>query len=315
MKLLYLPLLYEGTNNEQKYLEAEFRKHYEVEVFDFMNTPNTTPAFLTKVQQFKPDIIHCQFQQTNKIDPLALNNLKSLYPNTVISQWVGDVRPEPCEFYMEYAKYCDLNMVVSTTDVDTYTKLGVKNVRYWQNAVARKQLGKADSDPQNIIFCGGRYTVFPNSSERIELIERFLREFPGKMNVYGFGWSDPKNLLPWDSQTENYSKHYLILGHNNVPGKRWWFSDRQLIAMASGRPHLCQYSEDLELLFDDMKDCVFYRSIDEAVEKAKWLLAHPKEAAKIGYNGRKRIYREHLWKHRVAEYQEFINEARSQRNL
>lgn len=306
-KLLYLPLLWANQNNEQKHLEAEFRKHYTVDVFDFCNTPKPTDAFLTKVQQFKPDIIHCQFQQTNLIHAQVLGQIKSIFPNTIISQWCGDVRAEPSQEYLEYGQYCDLNMVVSTTDVDIYKNLNLKNVRYWQNAVARKQLMESSPNPRGIVFCGGRYTVFPSSQERIALIERFQREFPEQMEVYGHGWT-PTRLLDWDRQPEVYKDHIFSLGHNNVPGKRWWFSDRQLIAMASGRPHLCQYSEDLELLFDDMEDCVFYRSIDEAVEKAKWLLANPKEAAQIGANGRKRIYREHLWKHRVAEFKEFIAE-------
>lgn len=301
-KLLYLPLVFEGSNNEQKFLEKAFRKHFKVQTFNFMEAKKPDDEFLTLVQQFRPDIIHCQFQGTSRIHPRALASIKTVYPETIITQWTGDVRVDPIPEVVEYGKVCDLTLVASTTDIGEYERAGVKKAMYWQNAVDISQLKTSTQVLGGITFCGGRYTVFPNSEQRAELVERFRKEFlNGFFQPYGFGWL-PHQVIPWDEQGDLYAKSFISLGHHNILGKRWWFSDRQLIAMAAGRPHLCQYTEGLEEQFTDMEHCVFYRSIDEAVEKAKWLLAHPVEATKIGLQGQQKIKEEHLWPTRVKEY-------------
>lgn len=302
MKLLYLPLIYEGSNNEQKYLAKAFGRQFsEVATFDYMSNPHPNDDFMTFTQQFKPDVIHCQFQGTNRIEPFCLAHIKAVYPNIVITQWTGDVRPEPIPEVVNYGKYCDLTLVCSTTDIEAYERAGVKQAAYWQNAVDETQFTRPSKKPKGIAFCGGRYTHFSNSQQRIALVEKFQKTFGDDMTVYGFGWQ-PHQILPWDDQPQLYATKELVLGHNNVPGKRWWFSDRQMIAMASGRPHLCQYSEDLELLFDDMVHCVFYYSIDEAIEKAEWLRKHPDEASQIGLAGQALMREKYTWDTRVSEY-------------
>lgn len=303
-KLLYLPLLYPGGASEQQYLERAFEKHFEVLTFDFYNFQGDTSAeFLKIVQQFKPDIMHGQFQGTREIEPGALGVIKSVYPKVIITQWTGDVRENVIPQYVEYGKYCDINFVVSLTGVEEYQKAGLKDVRYWQNAIAiPEQLGVPSRSPKGIVFAGGKYTVFNQSEERIALVEAFEQQFPNEFTVYGFGWQSPPKCIPWQDQTSVYEKSYLVLGHNNVGGLKWWFSDRQLIAMASGRPHLCQYSEGLEEIFTDGEDCLMYRSISDALGKARWLLDNPKEATRIGLQGQKTVRTHHNWGKRVTEY-------------
>lgn len=303
MKLLYLPLVVNGLiyANEQIYLAKAFSKKFEVEIFDFYNeNGHRGNKLLEIVQSFKPDVIHCQFQGTREIDPYILKLIKISYPKTIITQWTGDVRTEPISQMVEYGQYCDITFVCGKSLIKQYQDAGLADVRYWQNAVDKSQIGKLSKNHKGIVFCGGRYTTFPQSQERIDLIERFMKF--SDFSVYGMGWETPAKLLDWNKQTELYQKSYLILGHNNVGGIEWWFSDRHIIAMASGRPHLCQYSPKLEELFEDGKECVFWRTIDEAVEKAHWLLKNPKIATEIGIAGQKKVLKEYLWDTRVKEY-------------
>ena len=305
MRILYLPLLYLGQNNEQKYLEAAFRRagHY-VEVFDYLNTPDADEVFLSKVDELKPEVIHCQFQGTNALRPASLGKAKMIC-SPIITQWTGDVRNDPPYIpeYIEYGKYCDLNLVCNVTDIDTYINEGLKNVYYWQNAIAvPEQIGEPAGNARGIIFCGGNYERFNQSEERRNLIAAFRQEFGDLFQVYGSGW-EPSQSLPWDEQTNSYARSYLILGHNNVGGKEWWFSDRQLIAMGSGRPHLAQWSTAIEDLFIEGVECCFYKTIGEAIDKAKWLLENPDAAARIGLRGQERVMREHSFDVRVKQYE------------
>jgi hypothetical protein len=305
LKLLYLPLLVPGGAHEQWYLAKAFDKEFACLVFDYYGFEGDADAEFRKiVQLFKPDVIHCQFQATDKIRAASLHHIKQVYPNTIITQWTGDVLAEPIPQTLEYSRACDATLVVSLSEMSFYER-----AQYWQMAFdPETQTGKPSTDPKGIVFCGGRYTVFQNSEQRMELIDRFRKEFDD-MEVYGFGWTKPgipNNLLPWAQQTELYQNKYLILGHNNVPNKKWWFSDRTFIALASGRPHLTQYTEGSEEVFTDMKEIVYYKTIDEAVEKAKWLLAHPREAAEIGLAGQRRVLKDHTWKKRVQQYKELV---------
>ena len=303
-KLLYLPLKIEGGAAEQVYLEKAFRKEFIIEVFDFLNYRGKRDSrFSELVENFHPDIIHCQFQGTKYIDPTLLAIVKLRYPKVVISQWTGDVREQPIAEVLEYGKYCDITFVNSVDDIKKYQQAGLRDVRLMFNAAdAKAQKGKLSAKPQGIVFCGARYNSFSGSWTRIALVERFHQEFKEGFSVFGSGWPFGQGILPWEKQTEVYQNSYLILGHNNIETLEGWFSDRVFIAMASGRPFLCQYSRNLEKYFVDMREMVYWHTIDEAVEKAKWLLVNSIEARKIGKTGKQKVLAEHNWDVRVKEF-------------
>lgn len=54
-------------------------------------------------------------------------------------------------------------------------------------------------------------------------------------------------------------------------------------------------------LFEPDEEVVVYSSFEECREKAQYLLDHPEECRQIGDRMRKRVFREHLCEHRVAE--------------
>lgn len=307
MKLLYLPLIYGGVNNEQKYLSRAFSSEFETRSYDYYNFQGKKDDELMRiVQTFKPDVIHGQFHGTSYIQPFSLAHIKLVYPHTVITQWIGDVRPEPTKEVIEYGKYCDITFVVSQTDVEQYKAAGVKDVQYWQNAVSQEQIGHPARSPKGIVFCGGGHYGHPLTPQRRELVQAFKDTFK-EFKLYGPGWSEETPTLQWDRQTEIYEQCYLSVGHNQVDGKKHWFSDRSIIAMAAGRPHLFHYSEGMEELFEDMKEVVFWKTIPEAIEKAQWLLDNHKEATKIGKMGQKKIKEKYMWGNRVLEYKEAVS--------
>jgi len=59
---------------------------------------------------------------------------------------------------------------------------------------------------------------------------------------------------------------------------------------ACGRLLLSERTDDLQEMFVEGKEAVFFSSKEELVEKAQWLLRHPKEIDRIAEAGRKRVW-------------------------
>jgi hypothetical protein len=80
-----------------------------------------------------------------------------------------------------------------------------------------------------------------------------------------------------------------------------YFSDRQLITMASGTPVVCKYIPGLERYFENKKDVAWFNSIDECVGLVSYYLQHPEEAAAMGKSGAKKAIEQHSYQIRVKE--------------
>ncbi len=72
---------------------------------------------------------------------------------------------------------------------------------------------------------------------------------------------------------------------------------------------LTDWRPNLSELFDVDREVVAYRSADECVEKALWLLDHPQERANIAAAGQQRTLRDHSYQIRAAQLDEIIQTA------
>ena len=59
-------------------------------------------------------------------------------------------------------------------------------------------------------------------------------------------------------------------------------------------------------LFEEDSEVVTYSSVDEAIEKAKYLLDNPAEAEKIAVAGRAKTLSSHTMRHRCEQINEII---------
>jgi len=64
---------------------------------------------------------------------------------------------------------------------------------------------------------------------------------------------------------------------------------------------LTDWKKDLPKLFEPDLELVTYESIEECIEKARWLLTHPHQCSEIAEAGQRRTLREHTYEQRVAE--------------
>lgn len=310
MKILYLPILIKNGANEQLDLIEAFKKAagpMNVKVFDYYNYKGDTNRELLKiVMSFKPDIIHMQLQETDKINALVMREVKRRWPSCILSQWSGDIRHNPMGNMVKVGKFLDFTLISNEGQLPDYEKAIGKKCFYWQNAVGPRFYRVPAVQRNGIAFVGNNYHGrFANGKQRTELRQAFKKTFRDKFRTYGGGWGDGTALLPWDQQTNFYRTALVTVSHNLISAARY-FSDRTLMMMASGVPNLFHYSPGAEQDFEDNKEVLYWKTIPEAIEKAQWCLDHPREAEAIGASGLEKIKRFHNWDIRVQQFQEIL---------
>jgi hypothetical protein len=74
---------------------------------------------------------------------------------------------------------------------------------------------------------------------------------------------------------------------------------------------LTDWKENLSELFEIDREVVTYKSVDECIEKAKWLLEHPQERELIAKAGQARTLKDHTFAQRAVQLDEIIRKALS----
>ena len=155
-----------------------------------------------------------------------------------------------------------------------------------------------------VVFCGGYYgkTFNEGTRERIEAIIA-LKDAGIDVGVVGTGW--PKGFAIGQCHVKQqhhvYTRAKVCLSINHFNHIERYYSDRQLIAMASGRPVACRYVPGLEEEFIHGKECMMWRNTTELVDMVKLLLRDTEFAAQVGAAGRAKVIAEHTWSARITQ--------------
>jgi spore maturation protein CgeB len=319
-KVLYLP-----ANSKvifQTGMENAFKDNgFNLRTFDFRNffsrngSAKTNQTLKQICKDFQPDWIHMQLQFTGLISGNVIKEIKSFLPNTIITNWTGDVRAAAQKYFIEISKYVDLSLISSEGQLKLYRDAGCKNVAYWQIGVDPGKFHPLSDDirekmsnkyKSHIVFCASHSTHFPDSKFRTQIVKEFSSKFGSRFSFYGEGWprsfgSSKKGRIDYYKQNELYNGSKIILSVNHFNNIEMYFSDRQLISMASGTLTLSHYIPGLERYFENKKDLVWFRSVDECVQLAKYYLANPDEAREIGKRGAKKVLEQHSYYTRAKE--------------
>lgn len=138
-----------------------------------------------------------------------------------------------------------------------------------------------------------------NSEHRVDLIDRFVKEF-GLGDGKGYlGWRVPQfqghNVL--DDAAKKFSMSRIVV--NDSINKD--LNMRTFEAMACKTVVLTDPNGPLLELFKDGEHLVLYEDIDDAVEKARNLMVDPQRRAAIAESGYKEIISKHTYNHRTRE--------------
>lgn len=139
---------------------------------------------------------------------------------------------------------------------------------------------------------------FLHNEFRVDLIDRFCKEWPPPEKGY-FGWRIPQfqGHCVLDDTAKKFSQSRIIL--NESVGRD--MNMRTFEAMACRQVLLTEDVPPLHGLFKDGEHLVLFKTVDEAVEQARGLLADPERRTHIAKMGYAEIISKHTYMHRLKE--------------
>jgi hypothetical protein len=255
--------------------------------------------FINSVNRFNPDWIWLQVQNTKVISPAIIGSLRK--PGRVVTNWNGDLWESDKTYYNDVCNNCDISY-------SSGVRLDDIHLRYLQIGLDIEEdvLGLPDWEPDfnipDVVFCGSYYgNKFSGTGEREETALALIKEHIN-FGIVGNNW--PKNY-PVIGKCEVKQQHHVwkrakvcinVNNYNDVPK---YYSDRQLIAMASGTPLVCKYIPQLEDDFEHGEHLLWFENTEELIRNVKLLLSNQELAKEIGRRGRAEVVRNHTWFSRI----------------
>lgn len=256
------------------------------------------------------DFAFLHLQTTDILTGAAIHQAKLASPRTIFTHWMGDWRPGVSEVLRGVCAACDLTLISNDGQRDLYKAAGARRISYCQIGLDWEEdvLGEPAFEPPfrvpDVVFCGNYYLgTFPSSSDRLKAILA-LQEAKIDVGVVGSGWPSSVNVVGTCSvkqQHHVYKRAKVALSISNINDCRLYYSDRQLISMASGAPVVCKHIPGLEEEFEHRQHCVFYDDEDYLIREVQMLLEDEEYRKAIGQMGRAKVMRCHSWETRIRE--------------
>lgn len=280
--------------------------------------------FYAQCMSLRPDWIWLQVQDSPVLKAETMLSLRHQLPDVVITHWTGDARPTICDSLADMCKATNVTFASSVGGLGAFRSAGAKRAEYLQIGLDWEEdvLGFPQWEPPfkvpRVVFIGSNYKqIFPGSTQREEAI-RALQRAKIDVGVVGNGW----DVKDWPcvgtckvkQQHHVWRKALVGLSINNYNELESYYSDRQLISMASGTPIVCYAVPGLEREFVDRRHCMFYRTTDELVRAVGELLGDPALRRSIGHAGRHEVIQHHTWFSRVLQALTIVEEERDGRS-
>ncbi|MCK4500348.1 glycosyltransferase, partial [Candidatus Babeliales bacterium] len=146
----------------------------------------------------------------------------------------------------------------------------------------------------DVSFVGGKYGWRPKFIAR-------LQKMGVNITCFGNGWEN--GPLSDEEMVKLYSRSRINLGFAGVghSKKLMCLKGRDFEVPMSGGLYLTQDNPELSLVYNVGKEILTYRNEKDCVQKIKWLLDHPDEAANIREAGRIRVLKDHTWEKRFLD--------------
>jgi hypothetical protein len=199
--------------------------------------------FLAAARAWNPDWVFLQVQETNVLQAQTLARLKRILPKCPISHWMGDCRTTVSPYLASICREAHLSLISSVGQTGMFMEAGAKEVRYLQIGLDWEEdvMGNPPWDPPfripAVVFCGGYYgNLYPGTVER-ERGVMAVRNAGIDIGIVGNGWPEGFPVVGVSGvkqQHHIWKRCKVALNINNFNDIQSYYSDRQIIAMASG---------------------------------------------------------------------------------
>lgn len=181
------------------------------------------------------------------------------------------------------ARKTDFNFVAQKRAVEEFAAAGIPNPIWMPHAV------EPLAYPH--IPCVKKYDIgfvgHINAQNRIDALDRMFREFP----KFYFGQKR------FEDAAEKFCQSKIVF---NIAIKDD-INMRVFETLSTKSFCLTNWIPTIEELFEDGKHLVLYKTLDEAVDKAKYYIAHDEEREKIAQAGFEEVRAKHTFRHRVQQ--------------
>lgn len=316
-RVLVVPLNYSHHQDGQVgAFEAVFGRA-NVREFDFWNMHAVDGLSAQEIShelyqtaiQFKPDWIWLQLQESRIVIPSVLGTIRRALPGTLITHWMGDCRETVSDWLSVLCTETHATLISSIGQLAMYRAAGARHAAYVQIGLDPVDVSpdarwkpSAYLDVPEIVFCGGYYgaTFAKGSAERLSAVRRLQAEFGPRFGVIGMGWPEDVRVLGSchvKQQAHIYRRARCVVSINHYNDIERYYSDRFLIALASGTPVVAKRVPGIEAEFVDGHDCFFFDDNDQLVTYVRHVLDG--HAVQVGINGRRTAITEHTWEERI----------------
>jgi spore maturation protein CgeB len=299
MKVLYLPI------GQQEGTERAFRRFADTIVFDFTQSRDPNSEFTRIALEFKPDLVHMQLQMTSSIKPETIRNLKNQLPNTIFTNWSGDIRRKPDHNYIATSTAVDYSLMSNVGQMELHEGSGCKNVRYWQIGFDKQAYYPKNYNlfKYDVSFIGNYYgNMFPDGHIRSSIAERLKNTYSDRAGIFGTGYKKIRvRACDIKDTNEIYNNSACVVSVSNFNDVSHYFSDRMLMCLASGRPTIAYRFPGSESYFTDRGDLLIANDEQQVFDLVKECLEKPEWASEIGTNGSRRVLAEHTFESRILE--------------
>lgn len=319
IKVVYLPLNSPEIIQTGMY-DAWRAVGVDLKIFDFYmdythqkSVMDIRRNFIALIDSFKPHLVHMQLQFTNVIDPVTIQTARQKSPHTIFTNWTGDIRTNVPGDFVATAKVVDYSLISSVGQIELYLNSGCPNVRYWQIGY-NPLLYFPKHNTQfkyDVSFVGAHYgNMFPGAQIRLDAVKKLNSVFGSRFGL--FGSSFPKDIktqgqIPQRQVNDVYADSMCVVSISNFNDVSYYFSDRLLMCLASGRPTITYRFPGCESYFAHKGDLLVANSVDEIIQQVQYLKTNPGEAARIGENGYRKVLAEHTYTSRVLELLHMLN--------
>lgn len=322
MKILHLP---NERTNERTKLELTSRVAFEefynkgrildYQVYSFLLRLKETGSnkavqeeILNKVKEQKPDIIFWQHISEFDLSEDFYKTLKQCSPHTKIvyqdmdayGHFVKKVTPQ----MRKILSIAEIVFTCGTGDFFNVLKEnGAQKVFYQPHSFDQERApidlgiypGMGKKYPLLMIgsraFTRNPLLTFPGSKERLELVNRFTKEFTSDFYLFGHNWKKSvsyQGSLPFHLQYETIQQSRVTVNWDHFDNEPNYFSDRLPISLICGIPHITTKHPGYGYQFKDCEGGLYCaESPKEAVEIARYLLSKPDDFLyKEGIKGR-----------------------------
>jgi len=184
----------------------------------------------------------------------------------------------------------DLCMIGNVAAVDLYRAWGIEQVEFWplgffeedyDHALTREAILTGDRPVDITLLCERE------SGWRRERLDQLVAAFPNGA-YYGKGW--PNGFLPEEERIPLYCRTKIGINLHNSTGP---INYRTYMLPANGVMQICDNKSHLGQIFALDKEVVGFDTLEEAIEKCRYYLAHDAERREIAVAGWERALRDY----------------------